>query len=97
MTSECNINCNCDPFVFKPVCGSDDVNYFSPCFAGCTEETIPNDAAIVCLPSLDFQACIVSGQNLTCITVPDFRSTRVVNASMEEKPQKGCAREVVQC
>ena len=37
---ECNRNCTCDVTVFTPVCGDDGLNYFSPCFAGCTGEVI---------------------------------------------------------
>jgi len=36
----CNGNCSCDPTAFTPVCGSDGRNYFSPCYAGCQNESI---------------------------------------------------------
>jgi len=35
----CNTNCSCDPMVFTPVCGSDRRNYYSPCYAGCQNES----------------------------------------------------------
>ncbi len=31
----CNYHCGCEENVFKPVCGSDDISYISPCHAGC--------------------------------------------------------------
>ena len=31
----CTAGCNCTSSVYEPVCGADDVVYFSPCQAGC--------------------------------------------------------------
>ncbi|KAK7884699.1 hypothetical protein WMY93_027822 [Mugilogobius chulae] len=36
LTAQCNSNCSCDKQQFSPVCGADDVMYFSPCYAGCS-------------------------------------------------------------
>ena len=33
----CQTTCHCDNSRFFPVCGADDVTYFSPCHAGCSE------------------------------------------------------------
>ena len=38
----CASNCSCDSQTFNPVCGSDGVNYFTPCHAGCITETTVN-------------------------------------------------------
>ena len=35
----CTASCDCTSSVFEPVCGADNVVYFSPCQAGCP----PND------------------------------------------------------
>ena len=35
LVSECNSGCECSTNTFSPVCGADNVTYFSPCFAGC--------------------------------------------------------------
>ncbi|XP_024909843.1 solute carrier organic anion transporter family member 2A1 [Cynoglossus semilaevis] len=35
----CYSNCSCSTSAFNPVCGSDDVEYISPCRAGCTNFT----------------------------------------------------------
>ncbi|XP_046584228.1 solute carrier organic anion transporter family member 1A5-like [Haliotis rubra] len=32
--------CSCDSTIFFPVCGDDGMTYFSPCFAGCTNQTL---------------------------------------------------------
>lgn len=31
----CNEACHCSPRQYDPVCGTDNVVYYSPCFAGC--------------------------------------------------------------
>lgn len=31
-----NANCNCDLNLYNPVCGSDGVEYLTPCQAGCS-------------------------------------------------------------
>lgn len=38
LLGECNDGCRCDPDRYKPVCGSDGLNYFSACHAGCDTE-----------------------------------------------------------
>uniref|UniRef100_H3ABP2 Solute carrier organic anion transporter family member n=1 Tax=Latimeria chalumnae TaxID=7897 RepID=H3ABP2_LATCH len=35
LSSQCNSLCFCEPEAFNPVCGSDGVEYISPCYAGC--------------------------------------------------------------
>ncbi|XP_051046624.1 solute carrier organic anion transporter family member 6A1 [Phodopus roborovskii] len=35
LTASCNMHCGCASTVYASVCGRDDIEYFSPCFAGC--------------------------------------------------------------
>ena len=34
-TDSCNNNCHCAMSDYNPVCGTNDIMYYSPCFAGC--------------------------------------------------------------
>ncbi|XP_061895204.1 solute carrier organic anion transporter family member 2A1-like [Entelurus aequoreus] len=46
--SMCYANCSCPAGAFNPVCGSDGVEYISPCHAGCTHFTKnPNHTHLV--------------------------------------------------
>ena len=36
-SSLCNKLCHCNSRDYDPVCGVDEVSYFSPCHAGCTK------------------------------------------------------------
>ena len=40
--STCFELCDCISSVFEPVCGNDDITYFSPCRAGCSKR-LEND------------------------------------------------------
>ncbi|NWR61007.1 SO4C1 protein, partial [Bucorvus abyssinicus] len=42
LTAPCNANCRCLHSMYYPVCGRDEVQYFSPCFAGCTSHLFNN-------------------------------------------------------
>ncbi|XP_017167782.1 solute carrier organic anion transporter family, member 6d1 isoform X3 [Mus musculus] len=35
LTAPCNVPCGCTTSEYNPVCGRDETQYFSPCFAGC--------------------------------------------------------------
>ncbi|XP_077980694.1 solute carrier organic anion transporter family member 3A1-like [Glandiceps talaboti] len=37
LKSTCNEHCDCSTDHFQPVCGQDGNNYFSPCYAGCSD------------------------------------------------------------
>ncbi|NXC72403.1 SO4C1 protein, partial [Anhinga anhinga] len=42
LTAPCNANCRCLRSMYYPVCGRDEVQYFSPCFAGCASRLFNN-------------------------------------------------------
>ncbi|NXE64180.1 SO4C1 protein, partial [Calcarius ornatus] len=42
LTAPCNANCRCLRSLYYPVCGRDEVQYFSPCFAGCASYLFNN-------------------------------------------------------
>lgn len=37
VTAPCNANCSCSIANIDPVCGEDNLSYFSPCHAGCSK------------------------------------------------------------
>lgn len=41
LTDACNAACGCQPEHYSPVCGPDDLMYYSPCHAGCPEAASP--------------------------------------------------------
>ncbi|XP_056181709.1 solute carrier organic anion transporter family member 4C1 [Falco biarmicus] len=41
-TAPCNAKCGCLRSMYYPVCGRDEVQYFSPCFAGCASQLFNN-------------------------------------------------------
>lgn len=71
MTSICNVDCSCDPKThFNPVCGGNNITYFSPCHAGCSiinvdGKKVFRNCACITEPGLDFVQsgkCAVSCQ-----------------------------------
>ncbi|NXH46962.1 SO4C1 protein, partial [Dicaeum eximium] len=42
LTAPCNANCRCSRSIYYPVCGTDEIQYFSPCFAGCASYLFNN-------------------------------------------------------
>ena len=46
LLSDCNQHCNCDGASYRPVCGFNEVSYFSPCHAGCSGSYQQNDTEI---------------------------------------------------
>ena len=56
MTAPCNVNCSCSLATINPVCGEDNLAYFSPCHAGCKvfqDEKVIEKKYLLCLVKLD--------------------------------------------
>lgn len=45
--SECNLHCNCPKKAYNPICGSNGIEYISPCYAGCSAVSIANSSVLV--------------------------------------------------
>ncbi|XP_053162528.1 solute carrier organic anion transporter family member 2B1 isoform X3 [Hemicordylus capensis] len=46
--AECNKMCHCSPVVFNPVCGQDNIEYVSSCYAGCSVAyELPNSKTVM--------------------------------------------------
>ncbi|XP_038052230.1 solute carrier organic anion transporter family member 4A1-like [Patiria miniata] len=58
LSSTCNSGCHCAD-TFEPICGVDNVMYYSPCHAGCEMSDVNPSSGIK------------SYHNCSCITVPD--------------------------
>ncbi|NXI69377.1 SO2B1 protein, partial [Anseranas semipalmata] len=41
---ECSLQCNCPEKAYNPICGSDAIEYISPCYAGCGVVNIDNNS-----------------------------------------------------
>uniref|UniRef100_A0A8D1CK91 Solute carrier organic anion transporter family member n=1 Tax=Sus scrofa TaxID=9823 RepID=A0A8D1CK91_PIG len=48
LTAPCNANCNCLRSYYYPLCGGDGVQYFSPCYAGCTNSISKKHPKVIC-------------------------------------------------
>lgn len=48
---ECNTNCSCSTYTFDPVCANGEIQYFNPCFAGCSKEMTYQDEKVFRAPS----------------------------------------------
>ena len=46
----CNSHCGCTTLKYQPLCGENNVQYFSPCHAGCTTVNYHNGDMVSYLP-----------------------------------------------
>ncbi|EOA95630.1 Solute carrier organic anion transporter family member 2B1, partial [Anas platyrhynchos] len=45
-TLECSFHCNCPEKAYNPICGSDGIEYISPCHAGCEVVNIDSNSVL---------------------------------------------------
>ena len=46
LVADCNRHCNCGEASYRPICGVNEVSYFSPCHAGCSGSHYENNTKI---------------------------------------------------
>ncbi|NWS16640.1 SO2B1 protein, partial [Pachyramphus minor] len=56
---ECNLQCNCPEKAYNPICGSNSIEYISPCSAGCRAVNIQEDTNAV----LNYTNCSCISEN----------------------------------
>ncbi|KAH7637101.1 solute carrier organic anion transporter family member 5a1-like protein [Dermatophagoides farinae] len=62
---QCNQNCDCSVEVYQPVCNLEsNMNYFSPCFAGCKEAIISDQGSGI----LTFHNCSCASSTSSIVT-----------------------------
>ncbi|NWI55396.1 SO2B1 protein, partial [Calyptomena viridis] len=56
---ECSLQCNCPEKAYNPICGSNSIEYISPCSAGCRAVSIHGDTSSV----LNYTNCSCISEN----------------------------------
>lgn len=78
----CNSDCKCSPHHFDPVCGADKILYYSPCFAGCSNESRLGDVKVLNkLNSFQQSTLALRFLYLTRLSRDLIRCTRTASAS----------------
>lgn len=75
LTAPCNANCNCLRSYYYPLCGSDGIQYFSPCFAGCLNSVSNRKPKVAMFPlylnevmwTVCCDCCLGSPNGLLCL------------------------------
>ncbi|XP_041041264.1 solute carrier organic anion transporter family member 4C1-like [Carcharodon carcharias] len=73
----CNEECHCIRSHYNPVCGVDNVQYFSACYAGCTNTSVTGDTEVYhscsCIPHVENKFNAREGKcGPTCTKMPIF-------------------------
>ena len=47
LEAECNLDCRCDERAYSPICGTNGIEYFSPCHGACRHNGLTEDGSWV--------------------------------------------------
>ncbi|XP_042311154.1 solute carrier organic anion transporter family member 4C1 [Sceloporus undulatus] len=76
LDAPCNAHCKCMPSAFEPVCGADQIQYFSPCYAGCTTVINQKDTKVY--------------SNCSCIGNPTVVIENTIRGALSGKCRSKC-------
>nr|XP_006811362.1 PREDICTED: solute carrier organic anion transporter family member 3A1-like [Saccoglossus kowalevskii] len=63
LITECNTDCDCKLDHYQPVCGSNSLNYYSPCYAGCSESIGPKNYTMCsCIDDINLESTFASDE-----------------------------------
>ncbi|XP_053160132.1 solute carrier organic anion transporter family member 4C1-like isoform X2 [Hemicordylus capensis] len=79
LSAPCNADCRCLESYYSPVCGTDEVQYFSPCYAGCA-------ASYIRLPQRNVKVYT----NCSCIVNPKHQIKNITHGAKDERCKSKC-------
>ncbi|MEE6458874.1 hypothetical protein FKM82_000452 [Ascaphus truei] len=82
IVAPCNDNCSCTRSFYDPICGSNGVQYFSACYAGCTSVTLNGDIKL-------YNNCSCIGEQVRKLS--QFQSFNM-SAAQNGKCEASCKR-----
>jgi hypothetical protein len=83
LLSSCNYDCMCNSTLFEPVCGVDDLTYFSPCRAGCQKSYIGGNQNVCKIKSFHVLLILLNTCTLTK-QVPIFENCTCVAENLSK-------------
>ncbi|XP_011349076.1 solute carrier organic anion transporter family member 4A1 isoform X1 [Ooceraea biroi] len=77
LENNCNKGCGCSRSQFDPICGVDGITYYSPCHAGCYQETLINDVKVY----MDCSCIHAPAMNLTTSDTGNIVQYEAINTT----------------
>ncbi|XP_078662675.1 solute carrier organic anion transporter family member 1A1-like [Branchiostoma floridae x Branchiostoma belcheri] len=87
--NECNQHCNCLDEEFAPVCGANDVTYFSPCYAGCKDRMRASNTSELEIFVYSHCACVDHG-----VMPVEGKTYRGAYAESNQCPDEDCSSDM---